>query len=101
MNLKLYYETLGQDPYLTLPVTFLIKGSVDDPSFHEFQDYYVKHADEAVNMWIIKPGEDSNRGCGIQVAKNFKDIETVIERSNLFSRRTNIIQRYIHKPLLY
>ena len=101
VNLKLYYETLGQDPYDTLPVTFLIKGSVDDQSFLEFQDYYVKHEDDATNMWIIKPGEDSNRGCGIQVAKGFKDIEDIIERSNQFSRRTNIIQRYIHKPLLY
>ena len=31
-------------------------------------------------MWIIKPGENSNRGRGIQVASNFAEIEQIIEQ---------------------
>ena len=75
VNLKTYYEKVGVDPYITLPVTYLIKGSVDDQSFLDFQEYYVHQVEEENIMWIVKPGEDSNRGCGIKVAKNFKEIE--------------------------
>jgi tubulin---tyrosine ligase len=27
------------------------------------------------NIWIMKPGENSNRGCGITVVKDLKDIK--------------------------
>ena len=70
-NLKEYYECLGQDPYLTLPVTFHIKDGVNEPSFSEFSRYYERNTSEDANMWIIKPGENANRGHGIQVANNF------------------------------
>jgi hypothetical protein len=30
------------------------------------------------NIWIIKPGENTNRGVGIQVAKEFNEIRDLI-----------------------
>ena len=27
INLKLYYDTIGEDPYLAMPVTFLVMGN--------------------------------------------------------------------------
>jgi len=30
------------------------------------------------NVWIIKPGENSNRGTGIEVSKDLADIENLI-----------------------
>ena len=30
------------------------------------------------NLWIIKPGENTNRGCGIQVCKELDAIKNLI-----------------------
>ena len=52
------------------------------------------------NIWIIKPGENTNQGQGIQVAKEFNEIQGIIKDSTANSRRTCIVQKYIHNPLL-
>jgi hypothetical protein len=36
MNMKLYYEALGQDPFHVLPLTYHIKEGMNDNSFKEF-----------------------------------------------------------------
>ena len=54
------------------------------------------------NLWIIKPGENTNRGCGIQVSKGLDHIKGLIQNVNVNgNRRSYIIQKYIEKPLLY
>ena len=54
------------------------------------------------NLWIIKPGENTNRGCGIQVSKELDHIKGLIQNVNVNgTRRSYIIQKYIEKPLLY
>ena len=50
------------------------------------------------NIWIVKPGENSNRGVGIFVTKSFEEIESFI--SNKKEQRTTILQKYIERPLL-
>jgi hypothetical protein len=52
------------------------------------------------NIWIIKPGENTNRGVGIQVAQKFDEIKDIIQDSTTGNRRTCIVQKYIHNPLL-
>ena len=52
------------------------------------------------NIWIIKPGENTNRGHGIQVAKEFDEIKSIISESTTQGKRTCIVQKYIHNPLL-
>lgn len=64
------------------------------------QEYYQSNA-PMKNIWILKPGENTNCGNGIQVARDFGEIvEIVTESSRGSKRRTCIVQRYIHNPLL-
>jgi hypothetical protein len=75
-----------------LPVTFHINGGLEDPEFKNFIDYYYDEEERVIenkkkikalkeegnlaearkvkkirNIWIIKPGENTNRGTGIIV----------------------------------
>jgi len=43
------------------------------------------------NIWIIKPGENTNRGQGIQVAKEFNEIRDIIEDATNRIKRTCIL----------
>ena len=52
------------------------------------------------NIWIIKPGENTNQGKGIQVAKDFDEIRSIVQDSTTGGKRTCIVQKYIHNPLL-
>jgi hypothetical protein len=36
INMKHYYEAIGEDPFNALPVTFHIKEGLDDPEFSKF-----------------------------------------------------------------
>ena len=51
------------------------------------------------NIWILKPGENSNRGNGITVCNTLKDIVSEINSSEK-AEHTHIVQRYIERPLL-
>jgi hypothetical protein len=76
-NMKIYYEAIGKEYYQHLPLTFHIKEGLNDPQFQKFEQLYNDAADptkETVldqlpkfgkQLWIIKPGENTNRGCGI------------------------------------
>lgn len=55
------------------------------------------------NIWIIKPGENSNRGHGIRLSREFNEIKTYVDNianSNEDRIRSVIIQKYIDNPLL-
>jgi hypothetical protein len=43
------------------------------------------------NIWIIKPGENTNRGNGIIVLKEFDEIKKLIEESTANKKRTCIV----------
>merc|ERR1712157_560149 len=43
----------------------------------------------------------TNRGQGIQVAKDFNEIKEIVEDSCRSKKKTCIIQKYITNPLLY
>ena len=48
------------------------------------------------NIWIVKPGENTNRGNGIQVCKTLADIRNIVTKaSEEEGRHTFIVQRYI------
>ena len=54
-------------------------------------------------MWIVKPGENTNRGNGINLAYA-SQITSLITKKKLNSNgtpRTYIIQSYINQPFLY
>ena len=55
------------------------------------------------NVWIVKPGENTNRGNGITVCGSLQEIKKVIQQAhaNPATRdRSFIIQKYIDHPLL-
>lgn len=35
-----YYESMGEDPFKVLPLTFLVKSGNNDPEFAKFQKYF-------------------------------------------------------------
>lgn len=102
LNMKNYYEAVKEDISFALPLTFHIK-SLTDPEHYKFKDYYLRTQSEATNsntnIWIIKPGENTNRGQGIEVRKELSEIEQLI-REYEGDKRTVIVQKYIHNPLL-
>ena len=73
-----------------------------DPEFQSFIQYYndLKKKNKS-NIWIIKPGENTNRGCGIEVSKNLNEIQSMINsKATGNGNRTCIVQLYVDKPLL-
>ena len=50
-------------------------------------------------MWIVKPGENSNRGIGITVCDSLKDIEQAV-RISLNKGRSIVLQQYLTRSLL-
>ncbi len=106
LNIRLYYEAMGKDVFNAVPMTFHIKDGLEDPEFSRFKAYYMKeeeeirkqkHAKNQVtngeaseeasqlataslrrNIWIVKPGENTNRGQGITVLKDLDEIKTLI-----------------------
>jgi len=40
VNMRRYYEMLGQDPFKVLPLTFHTTKGIHDPDFKKFKDYY-------------------------------------------------------------
>ena len=109
-NMKIYYEAIGQDWWRVLPLTFHIKEGPNDKEFLKFQEVF-KGNDNGMygnldklgkTIWIVKPGENTNRGCGIQVCKELQQIRDIIQNTNVNGqKRSYIVQKYIEKPLLY
>ena len=107
INLKRYYQAHNIDPFIILPLTFHIRQGTVDTEFNKFLDYYNKLKEEIEskkckgkkNAWIIKPGEYSNRGCGISVTQSIEEIKGIIGDGKK-RQHTYILQKYIEKPLL-
>ena len=100
LNLRNYFEKCHKNPFDIIPLTFHIKG-LNDPELQKFEEYYMslqKDSKECNNIWILKPGEFSNRGNGITVCKDLAEIKMQIKRFE--GKRTTIVQKYIEKPLL-
>jgi hypothetical protein len=49
------------------------------------------------NVWIVKPGENSNRGNGIQVVNSLESLKTLLISE---AGKSYILQKYIENPLL-
>ena len=99
LNLESYYKSIGVDSSENIPLTFLIEGGKESDSFNKFRQYYnlLSSSPEEDNKWILKPGENSNRGQNIMVWQDIAQIEAYVETG---TRSWYIIQKYIHNPLL-
>lgn len=82
LNISTYYRAMGIDPFeVAIPLTFNVKSPQNgDSEYTKFTRAYQQFAQQKdANIWIIKPGENSNRGTGIQVASNFSEIRNMIQ----------------------
>lgn len=58
---------------------------VDDPDFTRFLGYYYERRkrskkDGSNNVWIVKPGELTNRGNGIIVCLTLEEIKAILKK---------------------
>lgn len=54
------------------------------------------------DAWLVKPGENSNRGRGIRIFRSHEEVRRHIEEhGEVSAQRSFIIQRYITDLLLY
>ncbi len=91
-TLSTYYKHEKQDVFGVLPLTFHIKDGAEDPKYLEFLRFFHKRAKEAnaqnndsnslkqYNAWIVKPGENSNRGHGIKMCLTLEQIKSIIKK---------------------
>ena len=110
VNLKKYYTLMKKNPFEHIPLTFHISKGIKDGTFAKFKEEFLriqaetnKKADKYLNnIWLVKPGEFTNRGSGISICSSLSEITRIIEEAKFEgSHRTYIIQKYIYRPLLY
>ena len=105
-NMKNYHEIIQENVFEVLPLTFHLQNGLLDPEYKNFIKIFksIEEDKKLLNIWIIKPGELTNRGCGIEVCNNLDDIDEILSRNEFHpngKQKTYIVQKYIEKPLLY
>ena len=50
-----------------------------------------KYPKYGTSLWIIKPGENTNRGCGIQVSRDFNHIKSLIQTQQVNGHKRSYI----------
>lgn len=92
-------------------MTYHIKDGLADKEFAKFEDTYnnpsncpdlTKFPCMGTSVWIVKPGENTNRGCGITVCRELTQIKQIISNTHVNGKkRSYIIQKYCERPFLY
>ena len=110
-NLKKYYEAVDDNPFDYIPLTFHIQQE-GDKEWQNFERTFRSRLEECgkkslekkrkkeKNLWIVKPGENSNQGCGIQVFDSLEEIREMMRYRETTKARSLIIQKYL-MPFLY
>lgn len=100
-NMRSYYLQKGIDPFIALPITFHVTETYDS-EYIKFEQMFETNKKQATNknIWIVKPGEFTNRGNGILISNSISDIKNYINMGKHKENRSFIIQKYIEHPLL-
>lgn len=86
-----------------MPETYVIKEGLEDPSFisfiERFESLELEKNDASLknrtkNIWICKPGENSNRGNGITVVSTVDEVRSLVKSMN-GQKRSLIVQKYL------
>lgn len=61
-NLRRYYEVTNRDPFEYLPLTYHVRNGTDDQEYLKFESQFQKNKLDrsCKNLWIVKPGENTN-----------------------------------------
>lgn len=90
-TMSVYYKNREDNVFNYLPYTFHVRNGIEDESYFRFLKYYYQRGkeirkkmqgekEELSNIWIVKPGEFSNRGYGIRVCKTLEEIKNIIKQ---------------------
>ena len=99
-NMKAYYEAIKQDTFDFLPLTYHIKDGLEDREFKKFEETFnnplnhphmQKYACMGKDLWIVKPGENTNRGCGITVSRDLSQIKQLISNNIINNKKRSYI----------
>ena len=108
INMVAYYKSINKDPFDYIPLNFHLVAGVSDANYplflQKFRVFEAKSKEDHLmnSVWIVKPGEATNRGIGITVCSTIEEINTCINEKKPGSiNRTYIVQKYIYRPLLY
>ncbi len=83
-NYGMQYSSVSHDQEESIDVDAK-KGKKPEPTVH--------------NIWIVKPGENTNRGNGIKVCSTLNEIKDIFTANMYdFHHRTFILQKYIERP---
>lgn len=88
-----YYEACQEDTFQYLPLTFHIQNGLEDNEYLKFlKNFYDRSrlskktetegfkGRKVRNIWIVKPGEFTNRGNGIRVCLCLDDIKQILKK---------------------
>lgn len=85
-----------------IPKTFLIKTKTSDSDIQTCIEQIKQDSEGFSIPWIVKPGEFSNRGKGIEMAYSEEEIEPKVKKL-LENRKGNVVlvQKYLIDPVLF
>lgn len=100
-----YYSRTNQDPFRLIPRTYVMKMSNYEKETRTFLNL-VQTNGSFRYPFIVKPGENSNRGNGIMIAQNESELLGAISANASGGNgrkpaQTLILQNYMTNPLLY
>ncbi len=98
------------DPFANVPVTYHLRDAEDGQLAKLLEHFDANEVPSGSsqssrgrkrcrNLWICKPGENSNRGYGITIVNNRNQL---VDMANglISNRHTLIVQKYIEDPFL-
>jgi len=80
--MKMYYESQQKNVFDYLPLTFHIQEGINDPEYKKFLQSFNKNLNFSKsnqNIWIVKPGELSNRGTGINIIQDINSLNDILK----------------------
>lgn len=100
-NVYNYARKNNMDPFSIVPETYFIEDkSLESSMIDALSQIEAKHGFS--NPWIIKPGENSNRGKGIQIGIGKDDvIRKIREVSEGKKGAVILLQKYLSNPMLF
>mmetsp|Transcript_86761 Transcript_86761/g.165808 ORF Transcript_86761/g.165808 Transcript_86761/m.165808 type:complete len:734 (-) Transcript_86761:120-2321(-) len=92
-----YYMAHNRDPFGALPLTFVVRQGSSDEQFAEWRRAYdAIEAESGQKIWLVKPGEWANRGCGIRIYDDANEVQERVDSKE----KCWVLQKYLEQPLL-
>jgi hypothetical protein len=93
-NMSEFKEYRKENIFDYIPLTYHVE-KINSKAYKQFEK---RAKQEKKSLWIVKPGENSNRGQGIFVSDSIEAIRSRIEKNK---KHTYIIQKYIKNNLTF